>query len=170
MRSPLSVPRATKYYFQANLTIFFAKNSEFPYGIFVVSEPDESAIADILPRIVRAFLPNHSHKFEWKDVDADERKSSMYEVESNRRIALGDVAYLTFEYRRIDFGGKKLLTGTIVDGYEGPVGIRESFEKGQHTNNGGCFDSVDIIATFTKEKMDPEKGPCFFEITMSLGI
>ena len=75
---------------------------------------------------------------------------------------------MTFEYRQIDFNGKKLLTGTIVDGSEGLDDLRESFQQGRFTNNGGCFDSVDIIAAFTNEKLDPEKGPCFFEIVVTM--
>jgi hypothetical protein len=148
--------------------LFFANNAENRYGVFVIIEPKESSIVESLPKITKVFLPSESQKFEWKQVEADPRKSSKFEIESKRQIGMnGGKAYLTLEYRLIQYNGKKLLTGTVVNGYEGPVGIKESFEKGDYTVNSGCFDSVDIIAAFTKEKLDPEKGPCVFTITMS---
>ena len=149
--------------------LFLAENTEFRYAVFVVSDPGEKAIADSLPKIVETFLPKMTHNFRWKDVEADPRKSSKFEIESKRQIAINSpiTAYLTLEYRVVEFKGKRLLTGTIVDGYEGPEGIAEDFETGVFTTNGGCFDSLDIIAAFTKEKLDAAKGPCFFTLEMS---
>jgi len=166
----LSVRKTIEYCSQAKQKIAYllqrAKSTDT--AVFVVSEPDSRAMSKLLPKILKAVEPNESQDFEWKDVVADPRKSSEFEIESKRRIGMnGGRAYLTLEYRQIAVNGKRLLTGTIVNGYEGPVGIKESFEKGTYTANGGCFDSVDIIAVFTKEKLDPEKGPCFFTITMS---
>ena len=151
--------------------LFFANNPKYKYGVFVVFDPNVNSMSESLPKILKAFLPKGSQEFEWKDVEADPRKSSQYEVESKRRIAINRPisSYITLEYRLIDFNGKKLLTGTLADGYLGPIGITESFEEGTYTTNGGCFDSVDIIAALTKEKVDEEKGPCFFTITMSPG-
>jgi hypothetical protein len=148
--------------------LFFATNPRYRYAVFAVSEPMESTLSEALPKIIRAFSPKVSGNIEWKDVEVDPRKSSKYEVESRRRIGIDrpTSVYLTLEYRIIDFNGKKLLTGTIVDGYEGPNGITEAFENGTYTTNGGCFDSVDIIAALTKEVVDHEKGPCFFMISI----
>lgn len=151
--------------------LFFANNPTYKYGVFAVFQPSDTAMSDALPKILKVFLPKSSQQFEWKDVEADPRKSSKYEVESKRRIAIDKPisSYVTLEYRLIEYNGKRLLSGTVVDGYLGPIGIRESFDEGTHTTNGGCFDSVDIIATLTKEKVDEEMGPCFFTITMSPG-
>jgi hypothetical protein len=151
--------------------LFFANNPKYKYGVFVLFEPTADSMSESLPRILRDFLPKGSESFEWKDVEADPRKSSKYEVESKRRIAINNPisAYLTLEYRLIEHNGKRLLSGTITDGYLGPIGIRESFQEGKYTTSGACFDSVDIIAALTKEKIDHEEGPCFFTLTMSPG-
>lgn len=152
--------------------LFFANNPKYKYGVFAVFEPSADSMAEVLPKILKAFLPRGSQSFQWKDVEADPRKSSRYEVESKRRIAINDPisSYLTLEYRLIEHNGKKLLSGTVVDGYLGPIGIRESFEEGKYTTSGACFNSVDIIAALTKEKVNHEEGPCFFTLTMSPGI
>ena len=133
--------------------LFLAENTEFRYAVFAIFEPSENAVADSLPKIVETFLQKVTHNFRWRDVAADPRKSSKFEIESKRQIAINSpiTAYLTLEYRVVEFKGKRLLTGTIVDGYEGPEGIAEDFETGVFTTNGGCFDSLDIIAAFTKE-------------------
>lgn len=150
--------------------LFLAKSTEFRYSVFVAYKPSDDAMTELLPKILKAFLPNESQNFEWKDVVADPRKSSKFEVASKRRIGMNNgKAFLTLEYRQIVFNGNKLLTGTVVNGYEGPEGIKDSFERGAYTTNGGCFDSMDIIATLTKEKLDTEQGPCFFTLTMSSG-
>jgi len=151
--------------------LFFAKSKEFRYAVFAVFEPDDNSLTETLPVMLKLLLPKASQDFKWKDVEADPRKSSAFEVESKRRIGINSPlsAYVTLEYRLIDFKGKKLLTGTLVDGFEGPVGIKESFEDGTYTTNGGCFDTVSIIAALTKEKIDEETGPCYFTITMAPG-
>ena len=150
--------------------LFFAKSKSYDYAVFVASESDDNSMAELLPKIIRALLPNDSQKFEWKDVDADTRKSSKFEVESKRKLGSNGKSLITLEYRRVEFDGKKLLTGTVVNGFDRGDEVSQSFEKGSITTNGGCFDSVDIIAAFTKEKLDPLKGPCYFAITMSPGL
>ena len=151
--------------------LFFAKSIEFRYGVFVIFEPKDTSISELLPKIIKVFLPEKSQVYEWKDVEPDPRKSSKYEVQSKRRIGINNPisAYLTLEYRQIDFNGTTLLTGTVVDGYEGSIGIQESFKEGTYTTNGGCFDSVEIIAALTKENLDEEKCPCVFTLTMTPG-
>lgn len=150
--------------------LFFAKNSEFGFGVFVVSEPGVSSVRDSLKSIIKLFAPKGSQEIEWKSVDADPRRSSKFELESKRQLGIDTAGkvLLTFEYRHIDFNGKRLLTGTIVDGSEWHDDLRGAFDNGRFTNNGGCFDSLDIIAAFTNEKLDPEKGPCFFEIVVTM--
>ena len=154
---------------KADDRLFFAKNSEFGYGVFVVFEPGATSFTDAVAKIVEQFVPKGSQHFEWKEVEADPRKSSRFEIESKRRVGINQptTAYLVFEYRQVELNGKKLLTGSVVNDFEEPDEARSWFRKGTYSVNGACFDAVDIIAAFTKEKLDPESGPCAFEIIVT---
>jgi hypothetical protein len=150
--------------------IFFAKNSEFGYGVFAIFESEAENLAESFKKLVKLFVPKGSQEFEWKEVVADPRKSSKFETVSKRRVGINKptTAYLVLEYRQIEFNGKKILTGTVVNDFEDPNEARTWFEKGTFSVNGACFDSMDIISAFTKEKLDPEKSPCAFEITVKM--
>jgi hypothetical protein len=147
--------------------LFVAKSTKFDYAVFVVSDSSDNSMAEALPKIIKAFLPSGSQTFEWKDVDADSRRSSKFELESKRRLGSNGKSLITLEYRRVEFNGKRLLTGTVVNGFARGNEVKKSFENGRITTNGGCFDSINIIASFTNEKLDPEKGPCFFSLGMN---
>jgi hypothetical protein len=145
--------------------LFFATSTKFDYALFVVAEPDVQIWAELIARMTKSFLPKESQDFQWKELEADSRKSSTYEVDSKRKMGFNGKTVLTLDIRTIDFNGKKLASGTIVK--DGENGNKARFEDGLYGVSTGCFDSVDIIAAFTKEKVDHDKGPCVMTISIN---
>lgn len=150
-------------------SVFFAKSTEFPYGVFVLGSTDKSdqknLESKVTENVLRSFYSGDKRKFIWKDVESDSRPSSKFETGKRRTLGFNGDRIVTLDFRHIKFKGKLFLIGTIVEGlWKGDSAARD-FEIGAYTANSGCFDALEIIRYVTGEKDGSEMDPCSHTIT-----
>jgi hypothetical protein len=126
-----------------------------PTGPFVEQDVRDSLVKASL----RTFFPKASQPYVWKS-GSPLQKVSKFEVGDFLGKGFNQSSLLVFECRHIVFDQKDVFVATIFEARKGKP-AKEMF-NGESTamSMTTCSASVEIIYSFTGEKIDPDKPPC----------
>ena len=132
-------------------------------GIVVAVPAAPFVEQDVLNNLMKdgqkAFFPKEIQPYQWKSIDSLQ-KVSKFEVKDVLVKGLNPNHLLLFEYRHVVFNQRDVFVGTIYEARKGKP-AKEMFQgEAAAMSMTTCGAAVELIYSFTGEKIDPDRPPC----------
>jgi hypothetical protein len=145
------------------------ENSVFLYdqknkdGIVVAVPAKPFVEQDVLNSLMKdsqkAFFPKETQAYQWKSADSLQ-KVSKFEVKDSLVKGLNPNHLLLFEYRHVVFNERDVFVGTIYEARRGKPAKAMFDGEGAAMSMTTCSAAVELIYSFTGEKINPDRPPC----------
>jgi hypothetical protein len=148
---------------EARENFLFLYDKKYKNGM-VVTAPTvpfvEQDVIDSLMKVsLRTFFPGETQPYVWKSPN-QLQKVSKFEVGDFLGKGFNKSSLLVFECRHVVFDKRDVFVGTIYEARKGKRAEEMFNGEGTVMSMTTCGASVEIIYSFTGEKIDPDKPPC----------
>jgi hypothetical protein len=155
---------------EQNFALLFHKKQKL--GLFVAMPErdfDERKVAsDATKTALAKFYPEESQAWRWKPVNYSDTVSK-YEVGGGMVEAFNGDLLVVIKYRRVKVNDKEIFVGYVANIIRGKE-AQDSFEGAGYTDSlAGCNAAVEVIYSFTGEKINEEDPPCVFVTSRPVG-
>jgi hypothetical protein len=146
----------------SDTTVFlFNRQNQEGMVVAVPAAPfvEQEVLGNLIKESQRRFFPKETDAYQWKSASLLQ-KVSKFEVNVSLEKGLNRNHLLVFEYRHIVFNQRDIFVGALFEARRGKVAAEMFQSEGAAMSMTTCSAAVELIYSFTGEKIDPEKPPC----------
>jgi hypothetical protein len=144
-----------------NTAFFYDRKYKEGLVIVVPGGPssERDVMAELINRSLQTFFPKETTPFQWKS-ETGFQKVSRFEVSSLLSKGFNQNILLLFEGRHVVVDKKELFVATIYQARQGKPAQEMFNGEGAAMSMTTCQAAAEVVFSFTKEKVNPEKPPC----------